>query len=285
MLTVTLNFGNYNLAYGINDAGQIVGQFSDYFTVTGGYSGFLYNDGTYTPLGYPSITLPDGSKVDTVEASATGINSAGQVVGGYFTNLNLENGFIESGGIYTILDANTYPRGINDAGQIVGSYGNGGSFYYSSGTYTPIEYPSFPNTVASGIDDAGQVVGYYYDSNNSPHGFLESGGIYTTIDDPLGTEGTYARGINNIGQVVGNYIDGNGNVYGFLESGSIYTTIDPPVGANNIIYPYYYYGINDADQVVGYAFIVNSAFGFVGTPFPSLPGNVDEWIYGTVNGR
>ena len=34
-----------------------------------------------------------------------------------------------------------------------------------------------------------------------------SGGIYTTIDDPLGTHGYMATGINNAGQIVGTYVD------------------------------------------------------------------------------
>ena len=42
------------------------------------------------------------------------------------------------------------------------------------------------------------------------HGFLFSGGTYTTLDDPLGTNGTIATGINNTGQIVGTYQDAGG---------------------------------------------------------------------------
>ena len=36
----------------------------------------------------------------------------------------------------------------------------------------------------------GQIVGYYIDSSGTEHGFLYSGGTYTTLDDPLGAKGT-----------------------------------------------------------------------------------------------
>ena len=60
------------------------------------------------------------------------------------------------------------------------------------------------------------------DSNLYDHGFLYSGGTYTTIDDPLATNGTVATGINNSGQIVGYYTDSNGTRHGFLRT--------PPLG-------------------------------------------------------
>src|SRR5262249_56706648 len=82
-------------------------------------------------------------------------------------------------------------------------------------------------TFARGINDAGQVVGYY-NGSDGVHGFLESGGTYTTLDDPLGARGTYATGINNFGQIVGYFIDVNGVVHGFIETGGVYTTLHNP---------------------------------------------------------
>ena len=52
-----------------------------------------------------------------------------------------------------------------------------------------------------------QIVGYYSGSGTAIHGFLLSGGTYTTLDDPLGVGSTYATGINNAGQIVGYFID------------------------------------------------------------------------------
>jgi probable HAF family extracellular repeat protein len=51
-------------------------------------------------------------------------------------------------------------------------------------------YTSNGRTTASGINNAGQIVGSYTASNGNEYGFLYNGGTYTTIDDPLATNGT-----------------------------------------------------------------------------------------------
>ena len=79
----------------------------------------------------------------------------------------------------------------------------------------------------NGINATGQIVGDYYVSRGSTHGFLYSGGHYTTLDDPLGI--TIAQGINDTGQIVGYYQE-SGSVHGFLYSGGQYTTLDDPLG-------------------------------------------------------
>jgi len=88
-------------------------------------------------------------------------------------------------------------------------------------------------------------VGTYVDASGNSHGFLESGGSFTTIDYP-GANGTFAVGINNAGQVVGSYWFGSGSNHGFLESGGSFTTIDVPGASSTLAH-----GINDAGQVVG----------------------------------
>src|SRR5262249_61213473 len=62
-------------------------------------------------------------------------------------------------------------------------------------------------TQALGVNDTDQIVGYYNDATGR-HGYLLSGGNYTTLDDPLATGGTQAVGINNTGQIVGEYVTG-----------------------------------------------------------------------------
>src|SRR5262249_20750156 len=57
---------------------------------------------------------------------------------------------------------------------------------------------------------------YYVDSADIQHGFLYSGGFYTTLDDPLATTETEAWGINDAGQISGLYF-GAGGFHGFLE--------------------------------------------------------------------
>ena len=66
-------------------------------------------------------------------------------------------------------------------------------------------------TVANGINPAGDIVGVYTDGVGKQHGFLLSGGQFTTIDFPgalagvVGTLPTSANGINPAGEIVGNY--------------------------------------------------------------------------------
>jgi hypothetical protein len=103
-------------AFGINDTGQIVGQYSD----LGGTHGFLLSGRTYTTLDDPLAIGGD--------TFAFGMNNTGQIVGSY-TNATGTHGFVLSGGIdYTTLDdpvaafGNTIARGINTTGMIVGYY-------------------------------------------------------------------------------------------------------------------------------------------------------------------
>jgi uncharacterized membrane protein len=105
------------------------------------------------------------------------------------------------------------------------------------------------STRASGINGMDQIVGGYTDANSKNHGFLLSGGTYTTLDDPLASAGgTGAIGINASGQIVGEYGNATGN-HGFLLSGGIYTTLDAPgaIGPDGTIAS----GINTAGQIVG----------------------------------
>jgi uncharacterized membrane protein len=60
-------------------------------------------------------------------------------------------------------------------------------------------------TLAESINDKGWIVGYY-EGNGGQHGFLDKGGIYTTIDPPGGTT-SFAFGINAKGQIIGWYED------------------------------------------------------------------------------
>jgi probable HAF family extracellular repeat protein len=70
-------------------------------------------------------------------------------------------------------------------------------------TYTTIDDPSGRSTSAHGINNAGQIVGQYF-SNNAAHGFLYSGGTYTTLDDPSATLNiTEAFGINDMARSPG----------------------------------------------------------------------------------
>lgn len=110
--------------------------------------------------------------------------------------------------------------------------------------YTTLDDP-FANggigTHAVGINNAGQIVGEYSDGSGI-HGFLFSGGTYTTLNDPLAPTFTEVFGINGAGQIVGDYVPGGG----FLLSGGTYTTLNPPGSVSTIAED-----INNKGQIVG----------------------------------
>jgi autotransporter-associated beta strand protein len=194
-------------AFGINNAGQIVGG-SEVNWVS---KGFVYSNGAYVSFNVPG---------DNGETTPFGINNASQIVG--FFNSGNYHGFLYDNGVYTQLDApgatqGTSAYGINDHGQIVGGV-NGGpqGWLYSGGVYTTVSVPGASGTRPFGINNAGQIVGLYDDGNGGEFGFVRSGDTYTTIAVP-GATNTQALGINNNGQIVGQYSDGSG-VYGFLAN-------------------------------------------------------------------
>ena len=111
----------HSVANGINNAGQIVGEY-DYSSAYPPH-GFLLSSGTYTSVDYPRST----------GTAAIGINNAGQIVGEYDDSSGHYHGFLLSSGTYTSIDypniANTVANEINNAGQIVG-------YYFDNSVYT-----------------------------------------------------------------------------------------------------------------------------------------------------
>jgi probable HAF family extracellular repeat protein len=82
---------------------------------------------------------------------------------------------------------------------------------------------------------------------------------FTTLDDPLGTNGTDAYGINDAGQVVGNFTDASNRASGFLYSNGTYTTLLDPLGTGGT----FARGINNAGQTVGgYSDSIHQSHGF-----------------------
>ena len=97
-------------AFGINDAGQIVGYYEPY---VGPLHGLLLDvDGSYTTLDVPGA----------IETDAVGINASGQIVGYYIGADHYYHGFLlDVDGSYTTLDVPgagyaSQAYGINDAG-------------------------------------------------------------------------------------------------------------------------------------------------------------------------
>ena len=144
-------------AAGINDIGQIVG---DYRDKDGFFHGFMYENGTYTKIDVPFISSAD--------TGALGINNLGEVVGCYSL---CSRGFrYDSESLdFTQIDVPgavlTQATDINDAGQIVGIYSMDGvtvqGFLHDGGGFALIDVPGSILTSLSGINNAGQIVGRY----------------------------------------------------------------------------------------------------------------------------
>lgn len=200
---------------------------------------------------YTTLDVPGASS-----SEASGINNAGQIVGGFVTGSRFgpSHGFLLSGGGYTQLDipgtvSGTSPSGINAYGQVVGTYGGllGYGFLLSGGNYTLLNVPAsfglaVKGTQGYGLNDSGQIVGGYtsLDFNHSliSGSFLLSQGNYTQLN--LINNGS-ASSINNAGQIVLS----NGTQSGVL-SGNMLTAISVPGSARTEAS-----GINNLGQIVG----------------------------------
>jgi uncharacterized membrane protein len=267
---------------GINDHGQITGNYGDSSDET---HGFRLNHGKYATLNDPEAGTVAGPPTFFPGTDAVGSNDKGQIVGFYIDANNVEHSFLESNGHFTTIDppgAANHPgpsftanddqaANINDRGEIVGGYSDASGithgYLLNHGHYTILNDPNGTFTFATGINDRGQIVGFYFDSQGVEHGFMLSRGRYTTLSDPsAGTEasqGTLGFMINNSGEVAGWYTDSSGATHGFAFSQGQYTTLDDPDGVGTT----YAERINDRGVIAGFYFDSSGlAHGFLATP-------------------
>jgi uncharacterized membrane protein len=194
---------------GINDLGQIVGDFTD----NAGTHGFLDSGGNFTTINPPGDTF----------TTLVGINNRGQILG---QSSSLGN-FLYAHGTFTPVVEGLGPRGINDLGQIVGgAAGDNGNlgFVYTRGRIATFNVPGASITMGNAINDSGQIVGEYLDSTGF-HSFLDTRGVFTTIEPP--GQFAIATSINDRGQIAGNFCDNTG-CPGFLDTNGVFTTINMP---------------------------------------------------------
>jgi hypothetical protein len=193
--TLTTPAGAIN-AFGINDNGGIVGQFTN---ATGTPGFYLTSSASNT---FVTINAPSGPDV----VNAQGIANNGSIVGFYVGTDGQDHGFT----------ANAIPSG--------------------SLTGTAVADPVIPSVPGEpgaifvfsqilGVNDEGIAVGYYGDSTTSQHGFIydTQKGAYTFLDDPAasfhnGVEVTQITGISDAGEIAGFYTDANGIAHSFTAS-------------------------------------------------------------------
>lgn len=237
--------GIYSDAYGINDAGQVVGR----ATLANNESrAFLWQNGNMINLG----TL--GGSV----SRAHGINNNGKVVGYAYDVAANKRAFLWYNNAMMDLGdlggTQSWAYDINESDQVVGHDELEGwprAFLWVNGTMIPIGALGGSYSSARSINDSGQIVGTAQLSNENYSAFLWQDGIMTHLGNLGGWEAV-ATDINNSGQVVGYSKNISGQNRAVLwQDGNIFDLndlIDPNpqwvlAQAN---------GINDIGHIVGY---------------------------------
>jgi hypothetical protein len=190
---------------GINNNGNTAGYYID---TSGNTNGFTKTGAAFTTVNAPGTAFNRALGINdsntTVGYSAVDqAGITGQVAykqsGGAFTTINS----------LLPANVNAQATGINNANNIVGFYQPmaGGSrigFLDVAGTITTIDPFSSTFTEALGINNNGEIVGFYTDSGGFQHGYVDNGGVFTTFD-PTGSVSTTISGVNDLGQIVGFY--------------------------------------------------------------------------------
>jgi probable HAF family extracellular repeat protein len=219
--------GDSTRAYGINDAGQVVG----YSTTTeeGQWHAFITDSN--------GADMTDLGTLGGYDSFAHGINDAGQVVGtadraeegplsyAFITGPNGVN--MTYLGTLGVHDSHAF--GINGAGRVVGnSYVGLGRHAFITGPngadMTDLGTLGGYNSFAYGINDAGQVVGNYFTAEGV-HPFITGPDgegmvdLNSLVDLPDGVILTRATGINNNGQVIAVGVIPEPETYALLLAG------------------------------------------------------------------
>jgi uncharacterized membrane protein len=144
------------VALGVNDNGDVVGQFNSNNTPFG----FLLHNGTLTILSFP------GAQAGTTPRS---INNQGVVVGSYLLFPDdIPHGFMWKAGVFSNLNppdsaGSSDPTKISNAGDVVGTYesttdGLGHGFSFDNGRYTTIDPPGSLGTGILGVNKFDNIV-------------------------------------------------------------------------------------------------------------------------------
>ena len=173
-----------------------------------------------------------------------GINSAGEMVGGYYQAQYLWHGFKLSGTTLTYFDYPgaqwTIPTGINNEGLIVGDYSPDSisvhGFTYDGQIFTSIQHGSDSITNVSGINNAGQI----YGGTGNPEakaGFVLTNGRFSLIEPPGKQNYTYAYvdGVG-VGNIVGTIVLVTSDYAGFRYSGGKFTQLNYPGAASTYVF-------------------------------------------------
>ena len=269
--TVQYPGSTVSAAFGINDAGEVVG------TWVGGEassSGFLYLNGHYQAMivdyGITPISLFDVSDFGFLVGTSGKSQLSGFSMSAPLTSSNQENVSIDTQLNYPGA-FETRVTGINPLGTIeVGYYitSSGEEFGFKSVISQRAVVPFGPagvQSTAQGVNDKGDVVGVVAGTKGFSYGYLYTpAGGFQKIAFP-GAVATAAFGINDPGVIVGCYQGTNGplDVNGFVLKAGVYTKVDVPGATETEVF-----GINANGVIAGFYTGPGGGNekGFIGTP-------------------
>lgn len=259
-------FDTYSAAYGINNAGQVVGN-----SILPSTDVFRSNAFRTAPNSAINPATDDLGTLGGNSSTGYAINDFGQVVGESKKSVyGSDYAFLWSDAtgmqnLGTLGGESSVASAINNLGQVVGSAetkeGDFHAFFYNgSGGLQDLTTFGVSNS-ARDINDSGQIVGYYTHQPGQYHPFLYSGSRGLQDLGTLGGEEGIAFAINNLGEVVGR-----------ADTGATFEPDDPKECPCNVSHAFLYSGsgtlqdlgtlggpnseatgINDFGQIVGNA--------------------------------
>jgi probable HAF family extracellular repeat protein len=244
-----------SIAWGINDAGQVVG-YGTTGIANAGYQATTWTGTTPTALG----PLPLGGHSFALAINDSGQISGGENLTGFGANPVMWNGsttpitLSNPSGLITGLGS-----GINNAGQIVGSAGNTDThaIIWNSGTPTDLSALNGNAGAANAINNLGQVAGLSYPNGISglAHATIWNGTTPTDLGT-LGAQTSVAASINDSGVVVGqSAVNQHGPGLAFVWDGGPMTALPLLAGAAGSGA----YDVNNFGSIVGHSDIVGES--------------------------
>src|SRR5260370_22913040 len=149
-------------AYGVNDAGTIVGKY-----INLSEHGFSYVNGIFRTMDFGSVLT-----------STNGINRGGEMVG-FYSNSGVDlQGFLSQGQHLITINfpgaTRTGATGVSGTGVIVGEYHDSNAhihgFVLQGGAYASIDYPAALVTLATGVNSSHVIVGVYLAAKEGRNG-------------------------------------------------------------------------------------------------------------------
>jgi probable HAF family extracellular repeat protein len=260
--------GGFGDAMAINNAGQVVGR-----TAQGNRSvPYLWSPTT----GLRVLPVPSGEP----SGSANALNEAGVAAGywsGPFVDRGMRWG--NDGSLLELQPQNSQVTGINDAGQMVGGP-SGGVGYLWQADGSVITLPSLDSTrplAPRDINNLGVVVGTGFVDNTNRLAFMWQSTTGTRNLGHLGAGTSAALALNDFGQVVGSsrLAGGSADVAMLWREGAGMSNLSALAGPGlNLVEAT---GINRYAQVVGTASTAAGSRAYLMTLHPDWSGGDGAW--------